>query len=64
MKTFDLYFSMDNDAFEDDEEVSRILTRVAKSFSQGSTIGTIHDSNGNSVGEWSVDLNLTVEDDA
>lgn len=48
-------FSMDNAAFEDSEEVSRVLEMAAKKIStmaecSGSTMEALMDTNGNTVG--------------
>ena len=56
--TFSLNITCDNAAFFDEaehfkpEEVSRILTAVAELVQEGETVRSIHDLNGNKVGEW------------
>jgi hypothetical protein len=52
MKTFDLTFEMDNDAFSDEGEVRRILERVSAAYEEGLSGGIIRDANGNNVGSW------------
>ena len=62
--TFNLRITCENAAFFDEEnrfnpwEVARILNHVAKLVQEGVDTRSIHDLNGNKVGEWS----LTVED--
>lgn len=57
---FKLEFTTDNAAFEGDDganEVARILKKIANAVSgDGSEGGTIHDFNGNKVGQWSLDF--------
>ena len=46
----------DNSAFEDrDEEINRILVRVASSIKNGRVGGPVIDINGNKVGRYEVD---------
>jgi len=58
MKQFLLRFEMQNDAFADDyiPETVRILDWVMHSVCQGYTQGQVQDLNGNSVGEWKIDM--------
>ena len=51
---FKLEFSTDNAAFEDSLEVVRILERIAQNVKGGDTFGAVKDSNGNTVGRWSL----------
>jgi hypothetical protein len=54
---FTLKFKTDNAAFADDMEgeVSRILTKTARRVADGYVDGPVSDSNGNNIGEWSLD---------
>jgi hypothetical protein len=55
VKTLYLKISCDNAAFEGDElymETGRIMHHAAERFSDGQTLGTLYDSNGNKVGHW------------
>lgn len=57
--SFTLSFDLGNAAFEDGnapEECARILRIVAGKVSSGQDCGPVWDSNGNRVGEWSVDF--------
>ena len=56
MGKFTLTIDMDNAAFEDDPaiEVADELRRIADLVTQGFTFGQAVDSNGNSVGSWSL----------
>jgi CBS domain-containing protein len=51
---------MDNAAFEDDplEEVARILRAVADRIESGNDEGPVRDENGNTVGRFSVTLEV------
>ena len=51
---FKLEFSTDNAAFEDSLEVVVILERIAQKVKGGDTFGAVKDSNGNTVGRWSL----------
>lgn len=55
---FKLQFDMSNDAFADryDLEIARILTVVRESVTVGFRYGTIRDSNGHAIGQWSIVL--------
>lgn len=59
MDRFVLSFTTNNAAFADGdgpEECARILRRIADKVSGGDESGMIVDSNGNSIGQWSVDF--------
>jgi len=47
--------NMDNAAFEDDGELVRLLTKVAKQAAEGQTGMRIVDANGNRVGQWVIE---------
>lgn len=49
---FGLEFRTENEAFEDEREIPRILKLVASQVERGSRSGLILDSNGNTVGNW------------
>jgi hypothetical protein len=52
-----IQFSTDNAAFEDngrEEEIARILRRIADKIESGAVAGTARDSNGNRVGTFEV----------
>jgi hypothetical protein len=51
-------FKTGNAAFEDyaEQEVSRILKEIADKVENGSTDGKIRDINGNTIGEWDLDI--------
>ena len=51
---FTLEFSTENAAFEDSLEVVVILERIAQKVKGGDTFGAVKDSNGNTVGRWSL----------
>lgn len=56
---FKVTMNTDNDAFQGDSpslnhEVARILRDIAKKLEQGATGGNCRDSNGNTVGTWSL----------
>jgi len=53
---FKLEFSMDNSIFEDcpKQEVKEILTRIADRVLDGQTFGPIAETNGNTIGRWSI----------
>ena len=56
-----LQFKTENAAFEGDlkwMEAGEILRAIADQASDGRTFGTIRDSNGNRIGEWSWALSL------
>ena len=59
--TFTLTVDMDNDAFDDSNELARILRRVSWQIEdEGSRLGSpvvcpVRDFNGNTVGEWKVE---------
>ena len=53
MSQFTLAIDTTNDAFIDPTEVSHLLRKVAKSIDNDAVSGSIIDSNGNRVGEWS-----------
>ena len=59
-RTFTLDFELKNAAFatrEDSEaECERIMLIVANKVSSGDECGIIRDINGNTVGDWTVDL--------
>jgi len=62
-KGFDLSFSIDNDVFQDGGhtlEAERILNTVAGEVAHGKGAGIIRDSNGNTIGSWS----RQIEDEA
>jgi hypothetical protein len=66
MHAFTLSFDMENAAFADGnapEECARILRIVAGKAASGQEGGTVWDSNGNVVGEWSADFPELDEDD-
>jgi len=56
-----LWIDLDNDALTDETEVTRILQRVGKDYEQAvredyfSDFYNIRDTNGNTIGEWSVE---------
>ena len=52
---FHINFTTDNAAFTDDYfgEAAQILKDVIDSMEHGNQDGTIHDSNGNTIGKWS-----------
>lgn len=53
---FELKFETDNACFEDHlaTEASAIIREVAMRVSQGRTAGKVMDSNGNTVGSWTL----------
>jgi hypothetical protein len=53
---FKLEFDMDNAAFEDfkNGEVKNILESTKEKVDAGWTMGAVVDSNGNTVGQWSM----------
>ena len=57
---FKLEFSTDNAAFEDNgqetraHEVQLILLRISAKLAHGDTFGAVKDSNGNTIGRWSL----------
>lgn len=54
---FQLYITTDNDAFEDEGEIPRILREVADDIEAGgapSMFQTILDANGNDVGRYAL----------
>jgi len=52
---FKLKFETDNAAFDDPNwETHRILKHIADVVLKGETSGKVMDSNGNSIGEWSL----------
>jgi hypothetical protein len=57
-KNFRLTISTDNEAFTEDRgaELARILTWLAQRFDTGvpGGEGTVRDSNGNTVGKWTL----------
>lgn len=54
MTRFEMLVDMANAAFEDSAEMVTILHDVADCVEQGGDMGRIVDSNGNSVGLWSI----------
>lgn len=53
--TFKLEFEIGNDTFfggDRGEEASCVLQEVAESVARGNESGTIHDSNGNRIGQY------------
>jgi hypothetical protein len=63
---FKLKFETDNAAFVDGgiDEVSDILQGICKMIYRGETDGLVHDTNGNKIGKWSMDLPEQDDDDA
>lgn len=60
MATFWLYLELDNAAFDDPQELARILRKVADSPDIASncraiTYVPLRDINGNTVGSWEID---------
>ena len=55
---FELKFKTNNAAFEDyaEQEVSRILKEIANKIENGLTGGKVRDINGNTIGEWDLDI--------
>jgi hypothetical protein len=56
---FKLEFKTANAAFDGDlrwMEIDTILRKVADRAGDGQTEGVIHDSNGNRIGSWSLEL--------
>ena len=51
---FKMKFQTENAAFENDQEVVRILKEVAEKIKNGASGGKIRDINGNTVGSWEV----------
>jgi len=51
--TLKVEFETDNAAFEDPGEAARILHKIADAIEAGSTLGAIHDINGNRIGSYS-----------
>jgi len=51
---FTVKFDTDNEAFTDNYtgEIAIIFERIVKLLHSGCTEGTIHDTNGNSIGSW------------
>ena len=49
---FKLTFKTQNEAFDSDVEVSRILRAIAENVDEGYSEGRVMDLNGNAVGEW------------
>lgn len=64
MSGFTMNFECDNAAFWDSndgkefsyEEVSKVIHRVAKKVSDGYIEGPIHDTNGNRIGSWTLEV--------
>jgi hypothetical protein len=56
MVMFKIYLKTNNAAFTDDRdsELARILREVANQIEAGDSHGRCHDSNGNTVGEWTI----------
>ena len=52
---FRVNVKMDNAAFENSEELPRILEEIARQLRLGNTGKQIADSNGNRVGQWVID---------
>lgn len=52
---FQVSFNTDNAAFENLEEIPRILEVIASELREGYTDGVVVDYNGNSVGHWEKD---------
>lgn len=55
---FQIRFKLTGAAFEDEnriEETARILRGIAERIDAGRDSGTVHDINGNRIGEWSMD---------
>ena len=49
-------FNTDNAAFEENaqEEISRILCKIARQVETGSEAGAVIDYNGNKIGRWDI----------
>lgn len=47
-----LNIETDNSAFEDPNELPKILRSIARDIEEGRTFGIIRDTNGNRVGSW------------
>ncbi len=58
MSKFCLEIETDNAAFEDEQEVARILTIVSGKISSGQESGSCFDSNGNNVGSFELTSDL------
>jgi hypothetical protein len=52
-----IQFDTDNAAFDGDPtaEITEVLLRIAESVKQGYVGGKVWDSNGNSIGRWTVE---------
>ena len=67
MSRFTMDFQCDNAAFNwegrfDKTEVATIIQSVANRVRAGITGGVLHDSNGNKVGSWSLDIDEEDDD--
>lgn len=51
---FKLTINMDNAAFEDRSELTRILRGIARRPEEGQQDGQVRDINGNTVGYWEI----------
>ena len=52
---FHCEIDMDNAAFEDDGELARLLSQMAKQAAEGQTGMRVVDANGNRVGQWVIE---------
>lgn len=52
---FSLTIETDNAAFEDPDELGRLVARAAEQIAAGRTEAPVIDQNGNTVGRWTLD---------
>lgn len=61
-RSFDLSIRLENDAMQTAEDVAQALERVAAKLAVGITEGPVRDVNGNTVGSYSGDFTILLED--
>ena len=55
MRIFSCKIDMENEAFENHEELPRILRAIAAEITKGNTGKRVADTNGNFVGQWVIE---------
>ena len=56
MAQFSMTVNLNNDAFQNDQELARIIAEVSKKVGDGFLDGSLRDINGHTVGSFSVEL--------
>ena len=63
MAQFSMTVNLNNDAFQNDQELARIIAEVSKKVGDGFLDGSLRDINGHTVGSFSVELDEDEDED-